>query len=294
MEDTQVHVTDARVRLPDELRPPPVGDRDPLSHSEYDRVLDLGNKTAAGTVHSLLAQMDAARVSDAVLHAETETPAPAAELNDAVLKLVHEYPDRFTGVGTIDMPPARPGVAAREVDRIAADGLVGVNIEPAFFGLDIDDRWLYPTYARAEEHGLVVNLHTGVNYARNAPMRHERAELLDQVACDFPDLRIVACHGGWPQVDEFVAVARRHPTVYLELGGLAPKYVARRGSGWDVLMSMIPSVLRDRVLFGTDWPVMPHQRVLDEWQAMGLDDAVLRQVLGANARSLYSRTPRQL
>lgn len=293
MEETKVHVTDARVRLPEELRPAPAGERDPLSHSEYDRVLDLGNKTVAGTTQALLAEMDAAGVADAILHAETETPVPAAELNDAVIKLVNEYPDRFSGVGTIDMPPARAGVAARELDRIAVGGLVGVNIEPAFFGLDIDDRWLYPTYAKAEELGLVVNLHTGVNYARNAPMRHERAELLDQVACDFPDLRLVACHGGWPQVDEFVAVARRHPTVYLELGGLAPKYVARAGSGWDVLMSMLGRVLSDRVLFGTDWPVMPHQRVLDEWRAMGLDDSVLEQLLGANTRSLYSRGPHQ-
>jgi predicted TIM-barrel fold metal-dependent hydrolase len=66
-----------------------------------------------------------------------------------------------------------------------------VSIQPAFFGLDIDDRRLYPLYARAEELGLVVAIHTGLTYSRMHPLKHERPELLDQVACDFAELRLV-------------------------------------------------------------------------------------------------------
>lgn len=282
-----MEIVDARVRLPQELRRPVRGSSPALLHEQYDRILDLTGKTEAGTMAALLAALDDTGVSSAVLHAEYEDDAEASQLNEAVAAVVRDQPERFVGVGTVDLPPETPSRAARQVAAVAALGLVGVNVQPAFFGMDIDDRRLYPAYARAEELGLVVAVHTGVNYSRLHPIRHERAELLDQVACDFPDLRLVACHAGWPWVAEYCAVARRHPTVYLELGGLAPKYVGRAGSGWDVLLSLLPKVLTDQVLFATDWPVMPQQRVLEEWRAMGLEPAVLDRVLGANARELF-------
>ncbi|MEV4182417.1 amidohydrolase family protein [Streptosporangium canum] len=98
------------------------------------------------------------------------------------------------------------------------------------------------------------------------PLRHERPELLDQVACDFPDLKLIACHAGWPWVTEYCAVARRHPTVYLEFGALAPKYVAKAGTGWDALFGMMRNVLRDQVLYGSDWPMMSPARAIAEWR----------------------------
>jgi predicted TIM-barrel fold metal-dependent hydrolase len=213
------------------------------------------------------------------------------QLNDAVAGLVSKFPERFRGVGTIDLPPNSPTAAVRQVDALARMGLVGVNVQPAFFGMDIDDRRLYPSYSRAEELGLVVAIHTGINYSRIHPMRHERAELLDQVACDFPNLRLMACHGGWPWVAEYCAVARRHPTVYLEFGGLAPRYVGQRGTGWDVLFTYLPKLLTNQVMFATDWPVMPLARVIDEWHTLGLDDAVLERLMGANARELFWGKP---
>ncbi|GAA2826286.1 amidohydrolase family protein [Kribbella solani] len=282
-----MELIDARVRLPFELRAKVRGSSPALLHEQYDRILDLSAKSEAGTLAAMFGELDDTGIARAVIHAEYEDDADAAQLNDAVAGLVAQHPDRFAGVGTIMLPPASPGAAARQVDAIAALGLAGVNIQPAFFGMDIDDRRLYPAYARAEELGLVVALHTGINYSRMHPIRHERAELLDQVACDFPQLRLMACHGGWPWVAEYCAVARRHPTVYLEFGGLSPKYVGRPGSGWDVLMSFLPRVLVDQVLFGTDWPVMPIDRVLHEWQEIGLETPVLERLLGANARDLF-------
>jgi hypothetical protein len=142
-------------------------------------------------------------------------------------------------------------------------------------------------YARAEELGLVVCVHTGITYSRMHPLRHERAELLDQVACDFPDLRLVACHAGWPWSTEYAAVARRHPTVYLEFGGLAPKYVARPGTGWDALFGMMPSLLRSQVLYGSDWPVIEPARAVREWRDSGLDEAALGALLHDNAATLF-------
>jgi uncharacterized protein len=286
-----MRIVDARVRLPQHLRPRQSYDSPALQTEQYDRVLDLTDKVNAGTIGSLLGAMRAENIDHAVMHAETETSEPAEMLNESLVKVLAEHPGKFTGVGTVDTNPLRPSRMACQVAEIASLGLRGVSLQPAFIGLDIDDRLLYPTYARAEELGLIVALHTGVTYSRMHPIRHERPELLDQVACDFPDLKLIACHAGWPWVTEFCAVARRHPTVYLEFGGLAPKYVAKPGTGWDTLFTMMPNVLKDQVLYGTDWPVMAPQRALAEWRASGLPQDALEALFGGNAIRLFGLTP---
>ena len=81
-------------------------------------------------------------------------------------------------------------------------------------------------------------------------------------------------------------MARKHPNVYMEFGGLAPKYVGAEGTGWEVMRRFMNSVLSEQVLFGTDWPVMSQSRALGEWREMGLKPVVLERLLGANAARL--------
>jgi uncharacterized protein len=281
---------DARVRLPQDRRPNSSYTAPARQTEQYDRVLGLTDKMNGGRLEDLLVALDDEGIELAVMHAETEGGERADELNAALGQVLAEHPQRFAGFGGVDIGPGHPPTtAARQVAACANDGLIGVCLQPAFFGLDIDDRALYPLYSRAEELGLVVAIHTGINYSRLHPPRHERPELLDQVACDFPDLRIIACHAGWPWVTEMCAVARRHPTVFLEFGALAPKYVAKPGTGWDPLFGLMPNVLREQVLYGSDWPMMTPQRALSEWRASGLDDKTLRALLHDNAAHLFGR-----
>ena len=100
-------------------------------------------------------------------------------------------------------------------------------------------------------------VHTGINYTVSFPIRNDQPVQVDQVACDFPDLVIIACHAGWPWVPEMVAVMRKHPHVYAEFGGLAPRYVCEAGTGWEVMFRFMNSLLGEQVLHGTDWPVFP-------------------------------------
>jgi predicted TIM-barrel fold metal-dependent hydrolase len=283
-------VIDARVRLPQDQRPEREYLAPPRQTEQYDRVLDLTAKLNGGRLADLLEVMDDNDIAHAVMHAETEGGESAVALNAALGQVLAAYPDRFVGVGTVDLAPARPTRAARQVAAAHADGLRGISVQPAFLGLDIDARELYPTYARAEELGLVVAIHTGITYSRMHPLRHERPELFDQVACDFPDLRLIASHAGWPWATEFAAVARRHPTVYLEFGGLAPKYVARAGTGWDAVFGLMPNALREQVLYGSDWPVIAPQRALAEWRASGLPEPALEALLSGNAARLFGLT----
>jgi hypothetical protein len=283
-------VVDARVRLPQGCRPDRAYHAPERQTEQYDRVLNLTDKMNGGRLVDLLQVMDDSDIAHAVMHAETEGGESADALNESLCRVLAEQPGRFTGVGTVDLAPARPTRAARQVAVAHAQGLRGISVQPAFFGLDIDARELYPTYARAEELGLVVAIHTGITYSRMHPLRHERAELFDQVACDFPDLRLIAAHAGWPWATEYAAVARRHPTVFLEFGALAPKYVARSGTGWDALFAMMPNVLREQVLYGSDWPMMAPQRALAEWRESGLPERALDALFRGNAERLFGLT----
>lgn len=277
---------DFRVRLPQELRPPET--LPPEYRDQYDSVLSLEERRSL-SFQDLVLEMDSAGVEHAVVHAEYEVGDPADALNEAVGRVVAQNPERFSGWGTVSLAPLQPMRAVRQVARVAELGLCGLNLQPSFFGIPIDHAQLYPVYAKACELGLAVGLHTGVNYTSHLPIRNDHPLGLDQVACDFPELTLVACHAGWPWAAEMVAVARKHPRVYLEFGGLAPKYVGAQGSGWEPVFRFMNSLLQDQVLFGTDWPVFPMARALAEWRELGLKPEVERKVLAGNAARLLGR-----
>jgi uncharacterized protein len=279
-------VIDFRVRLPLELRPSEELPDDYLA--QYDAVLDL-SANRHRTLADLMADMDASGTGHAVVHAEYEYGDVADALNEAVAKVVSDHPDRFSGYGTISMNPLKIPRALAQVQRVADLGLAGLSLQPSFFGLPIDDRLLYPVYAKAGELGLQVGLHTGINYTVTFPIRNDQPIQVDQVACDFPDLVLVACHAGWPWVPEMVAVLRKHPNVYAEFGGLAPRYVCEAGTGWEVMFRFMNSLLGRQVLHGTDWPVFPMDRALAEWRAGGLREHVLEALTGCNAQRLLGR-----
>lgn len=280
-------IVDARVRLPQDQRPSSAYDAPTRQTEQYDKVLGLTDKMNAGTLSGLLKVMDEEDIGRAAMHAESEGGEDADLLNESLRRVLDTHPDRFVGVGCVDIADPSPTALVAQTVRAQQIGLLGVSFQPAFLGLDIDGRHLYPLYSRAEELGLIVAVHTGITYSRMHPLRHERPELLDQVACDFPDLRLIACHAGWPWATEFAAVARRHPTVHLESGAIAPKYVARPGTGWDAMFAMMPNLLREQVLYGSDWPMMQPRRALTEWRGSGLPEAALAALLGGNTRRLF-------
>jgi uncharacterized protein len=108
------------------------------------------------------------------------------------------------------------------------------------------------------------------------------------VACDFPDLVIICHHGGWPWPHESAAIAWKHPNVYLEFGAISPKYIAS-GGGWGDMAHFMDSVLREKVLFGTDWPMIRYERVLDEVDQLGLRELSSEAYLRGNAERLLER-----
>jgi predicted TIM-barrel fold metal-dependent hydrolase len=280
-------IVDARVRLPLDLRPDMDARPDDLSE-RYDEVLDLSARSRMDSA-ALEAVLDEQEVDVALVHAEYEFGDYADVLNEGVAELVNRNPQRYRGVGTVSQEAPIDALRAMAQVRQCADlGFVGISLQPAFFHVAINEPRLYPVYGRAAELGLAVFVHTGINYGTTHPFGNDHPMYLDEVACAFPGIKLVACHSGWPWTAEMVAVARKHPNVYLEFGGLAPKYIAAEGSGWEVMYRFMNSVLQDQVLYGTDWPAFDMARALEEWRIMGLKKAVREKLLGDNAARLFS------
>ena len=117
-------------------------------------------------------------------------------------------------------------------------------------------------------------------------MEYSHPRYLDQVATDLPELKIVATHGGWPWVTEMVAVAWKHPNVYIDTAGQSPKYIAMASMGWAPLMQLGNSLLQDRILFATRYPLLTFERALEEFNQLPLKEEVKEKWLGKNAARL--------
>ena len=213
----------------------------------------------------------------------------AAASNDRVAAVIKRDPDCFlAGFGSAD---PRDGLAAiREINRFHGElGLRGLAMMPDFFNLDISDKRCWPLYAKAAELGIPVGVHVGVNFSTNSPIRHGHPSFVDELACHYPELVIICNHGGWPWAAEMVAVAWKHPNIYLEFGAIAPRYLASSEGGWQPMRQFMNSVLQDRILFGSDWPMLAHDRLMAEIPLLQLKDSVLEKYLKKNAEALLDR-----
>jgi uncharacterized protein len=236
---------------------------------------------------SLIAEMKENAITDSVLQAEHEWGEDEF-WNDRVADIVTRNPAQFAcGFGSVD--PRRGFAAVREVDRCVRElGLKGIVFEPGFIEIEPTHRLCYPIYAKCMELGAPVGLHTGVNFSSHGPIRYGSPLEIDQVACDFPELVIIAHHGGWPWPNESIAVGWKHPNVYLEFGAISAKYLAGSG-GWGDMPHFMDTVLRDKILFGTDWPMLRYERALGELDCLGLREESKAAYLEGNARRLLER-----
>ncbi len=239
------------------------------------------------TVDDLIQEMEKFGVANSILQAEHEW-GPDEEWNDRVAKIVKAHPDRFAcGFASVD--PRRGMAAVREIDRAYHElGLRGAVFEPGFLKISPTDRLCYPIYAKCIELGIPVGLHTGVNFSSHGSIEYGRPIHIDTIACDYPELTIICHHGGWPWQHETLAVAWKHKNVYVEFGAIAPKYLASNG-GWGDTLHFMDTVLRDRILFGTDWPMLRYERALTEISSLNLRDKSREAYLHGNAKALLER-----
>lgn len=200
-----------------------------------------------------------------------------------VVEAVQAHPDRFSGLAGVDPTEGVRGM--RELERIVTEyGFVGAHTYPHWFELAPDDARYYPFYAKCAELDVPIQLQVGncLRYSAERPLRSVgRPITLDTVACHFPELKLVGIHVGWPWNEEMIAVAYKHPNVYIGADAYAPKH-------WpEAFLTYIDSWGQDKVLFGTDWPVIAHRRARDEIAQLDIRPTSLAKFLGGNAQRLY-------
>jgi len=244
--------------------------------------------TLSATTESLLNDMKEAGVDYAVMQGEWEL-GDCAKMNDAVYRLAKTYPDMFP-VYFMGLDAGRNENMPRLIEHeVTERGFSGVNIQSWSTRLPINDRAWGPVYRKCQELGIPITIHTSINFTVDRPIGLGRPLHISEVAAEFPDLIIVANHGGWPWVAEMVGVAWKHRNVYVEIGAQSPKYIAKPGTGWEPLVTFGNSVIQDKVLFATDC-MLPPQRVVEELMEMPfLKDSVKKKWLGVNAQKLIER-----
>lgn len=210
-----------------------------------------------------------------------DTPGVATG-NDEVATLVRGQP-ALIGVGSVDVLRHDAQGVVAEVERVAALGLAGLNLEPGFGAVPLafDAPALWPAYETAQRLRLPVFLMSGPttpDLAFNDPAA------IGRVARRFPDLPLVVSHGAWPRAAEIVGVAFRYANVHL-----APDmYLFLPGSG--VYLEAVNSFLADQFLFGSSYPFRPMKQSLDDFLALGIAESALPRLLHDNAARLLGRS----
>jgi len=146
-----------------------------------------------------------------------------------------------------------------ELHRITGDGFIGVNFVPYVWGVEANNKVLYPIYSYCEEHKLIAVIHGSLHYNRTQSMWLAEPKLIDEIAIHFPKLKIVVSHAFNGFGGLGLAVAQRHPNIYLEYSSLWPKYLT------DVTLHSINTYLKKRSLFGTSYPSVDFSPAIDAW-----------------------------
>lgn len=229
-------------------------------------------------IAATLAAMDHAGVGVAMLSAWV---GPQGDLigNDEVASFVAAAPDRFVGVGSVDI---RKGMrAVREARRCVEElGFKAIRVLPWLWEAPPTDRRYYPVYVACCE--LDVPFCTQIGHAGPLmPSEVGRPIYLDQVAIDFPELTIVGGHIGYPWTDEAIAIATKHERVFIDTSA----YTVKRYPA--ALVEFMRGHGNAKVLFGSNYPMILPAKALVGIAELGLSEPQLDAFLAGNARRVY-------
>ncbi len=213
--------------------------------------------------------------------------------NDFVAGMQQRHPGQIIqSWAAVD--PFKGEAAIREARHAIRElGMLGFHFHPIIGRYAVNDRRLYPLFELINEMKVPVmidvgttGMGAGIPGGMGGRLRHAHPSCIDDLAADFPDLTIIAAHPGWPWTDEMTAVALHKGNVFWELSGWAPQYFPAQ------LKTDIRGRLRDKIMFGSDYPSIPYDRLLREWNELGLPDGVMERVFHLNAEGVLRVPPR--
>ncbi len=239
------------------------------------------------SIETYLEKMDRAGIERSLLIA-----VRAGDINikggfEIPYKTVHDicqkYPDRFSGLAGVD--PFRGMQGLRELERAVTEyGFVGAHLYPHWCGLPPDHAKYYPYYTKCAELEIPIMMQVGHNlvYSRERRLPSVgRPICLDQVAIDFPELKLLGIHIGVPWTDEMISMCWKHENVFTAGDAYAPKY-------WpESFVHYANSYGKEKVLFGTDWPVIDPERAVKEIDELGFRDDAKQLLMRDNALRVF-------
>lgn len=180
------------------------------------------------------------------------------EDNNHIMKLAELYKEIIPVAGVSVSGGILP--ALKEIERCSKENFAAINTAPFMAKLDANDKRLYPVYGLCELLRKPIIVHGSLHYSREAYMWHGNPQYLDEVAVDFPELKLIISHGGNGFGPSILAVAQRHPNVYLEFSALRPKYMAPE------FIHAANTYLKRKCIFGTDYPLVEFDEQVEVWK----------------------------
>jgi len=206
--------------------------------------------------------------------------------NDDVAEFAADNSDIMMAFASVD--PTRGAEAVSEAKRlIKTGGFRGFKLHPPLQQFHANDKIAYPFYEVLNEARLPVVIHTGhsgigtgMPGGGGVRLKYGNPMEIDDVAVDFPDMPIILAHPSFPWQDEAISVCLHKPQVYIDLSGWSPKYFS------PTLIQYANSLLKKKMLFGSDYPLLTPDRWLADFAGISIKDEVRPLILKENAKRL--------
>lgn len=228
-------------------------------------------------LEAIVEGMDAAGIDTALCSAGPLIPV------DAVEEAVRRWPDRLVGIGTAD-PYTPDGVMAAVEDlrrQVEVLGFRGLKMEPFLLDKEPTEAQWYPLYAACVDLGVAVQFQVGNTGPPTYSSHTGRPLLIDRIAVDFPELHIVAGHIGWPWTEEMLAIAWKHPNMWIDTSAHLPKHFP------DSFVHFLRTFGSDKCIWASDWPILDFERPLAQLDTLELSPEVTRKFLHDNAVAAF-------
>jgi predicted TIM-barrel fold metal-dependent hydrolase len=247
-----------------------------------DRILG-GHKPKGVSAEEFVADMDKAGFEKVLISAVQMgsykgTWKANAFTTKEVYEMIKDYPDRLLGMAGYD--PTDVMGSVREIEIAVKEyGFKGVYAHLLGWDMRPDDRRMYPCYAKCVELGIPFSVQMG-HSLELMPSEGGRPIYIDKVALEFPELNFIASHAGWPWCEELIAMASKHPNVYMDISAHLPKYLE------PAIVQFMNTRGKNKVLFGTN--AFGLGRCKDQLMEMNLKDETKQKVLRDNALRIFN------
>jgi len=243
------------------------------------------DKQKAETIEQIAAWLKQANVVKAVVNGrDCETTfASVANGNDALLGFCAAAPGRMIGFWGID--PHKGMDAVRDLTRAVTEHeeIQGVSIDPYFAKIYANDARYYPFYTKCCELNIPIIITTGTaSFMPGTVMDHTAPRYIDFIARDFPELKIIMSHGGYPWVNEAIAVVQRNKNVYLEISEYETWPQA------NIYIQAANSIIGDKLLFASAHPFVNFHEQIERYSKMGFNKETYQNVMYNNAAKILN------